>query len=244
MESYGPHTYGDRIADVYDEWYGGAFDIEGTVDFLAERAGEGPALELGIGTGRVALPLSRRGVEVRGIDASRAMVEVMRTKSGGDDIDVTIGDFAAVDVRGSYSLVYVVFNTLFALTSQRDQVACFRNVGERLAGEGVFVIECFAPDLTRFDRGQRVSVDRMSGDEVQLETSLHDSVNQRTSSRHTVFSAEGVKVYPVEIRYAYPPELDLMAELAGLRLRERHGGWRGEPFGPSSPSHVSVYEHA
>jgi SAM-dependent methyltransferase len=242
MEGYEPPTYGDRIADVYDELYGQLFDVDATVDFLAGIAGDGPVLELAIGTGRIALPLVARGIEVHGIDISEAMVAKLRAKPGGDKIPVTIGDLADVNVDGKYSLIYVAFNTLFALTTQEDQVRCFRNVADCLALDGVFVVEAFVPDQSRFDRHQRVSVDRVGADEVLLEASRHDPASQTTESQHVVISSGDVRLYPVHIRYAWPSELDLMARLAGLRLRDRFGGWKGEAFDSSSQFHVSVYE--
>ena len=242
MEGYGPETYGDRIADVYDRLWGQAFDVVGTVETLARLAGNGRALELATGTGRIALPLASTGVEVVGIDASQAMVARLREKPGGSDVPVHIGNFADVDVEGEFSVVFIVFNTLFALTTQEDQVRCFRNVARHLSELGVFVIEAFVPDLGRFDRHQRVSVADMSLDEIHLETSRHDPVNQRIESQHVLLGSDHSRMYPVHLRYAYPSELDLMARLAGLRLRERWGGWRQEPFTSESSSHVSVYE--
>jgi SAM-dependent methyltransferase len=244
MEGYEPVTYGDRMADVYDELYGQLFDVDATVDFLARVAGKGPVLELAIGTGRIALPLAGRHVDVHGIDNSEAMVAKLRAKPGGDGIPVTIGDLADVDVDGKYSLIFVVFNSLFALSTQEDQIRCFRNVADHLASDGVFVVEAFVPDQSRFDRHQRVSVDRVGVDEVLLEASRHDPVHQTTESQHVVVSGGDVRLFPVHIRYAWPSELDLMARLAGLRLRDRFGGWKGEPFDSSSQFHVSVYEHA
>jgi SAM-dependent methyltransferase len=242
MEGYEASTYGDKIAGIYDELYQELFDVEGTADFLAGLAGAGPALELAIGTGRIALPLRERGVEVHGIDISEAMVEKLRAKPGGADIPVTMGDFAAVPVYGEYSLVYLVFNTLFALTTQEDQVRCFANVAEHLAPGGVFVIECFWPDISRFDRHQRIGVDRVTRNMVELETTRHDPVNQRSESLHVVMTEKGNEFYPVVVRYAYPAELDLMARLAGLRLRDRFGDWRHGAFTSDSTNHVSVYE--
>jgi SAM-dependent methyltransferase len=159
MEGYDETTYGERWADIYDEWVkrvGMTAEPNVVVPVLAELAGRGPALELAIGTGRIALPLAERGVEVHGVDASASMVRRLRAKPGGDAIPVTMGDFADVPVEGQYTLVYVVFNTFFALVSQSDQVRCFENVAAHLTGDGVFVIEAFVPDVTRFDRGQRV----------------------------------------------------------------------------------------
>lgn len=241
LEGYDAATYGDRIADVYDEVHEGLLDTESCVDFLAGLAGNGPVLELAVGTGRVAIPLADHGIEVHGVEISEAMVARMRGKPGGDRVAVTLGDFADVPVDGRYPLVFVVFNTLFALTSQEDQVRCFRNVADHLTDDGVFVVECFVPDLGRFDRGQRVAAERVELDRVILEVSTHDPVGQRTVSHHVFVTEEGVRMYPVHVRYAWPAELDLMARLAGLHLRERWGGWRREHFTAESVRHVSVY---
>ena len=242
MEGYDASTYGDRIADVYDDWYGEAafLETEEAVAALADVAGNGPALELAIGTGRIALPLAVRGVEVHGIDASEAMVDKLREKPGGDAIPVTIGDFADVGVDGSYSLVYVVFNTFFALPSQDEQVRCFQNVAAHLAPGGAFVVEAFVPEPDKYQG--RVDVSRIESGEVQLNLHLVDRAEQRSRSQHIVMTPEGARFYPVSIRWAYPAELDLMARLAGLRLRERWAGWKREPFSKASGKHVSVYE--
>jgi SAM-dependent methyltransferase len=239
VTDYDAATYGDRMAEVYDEWFAVPSDTEDTVEFLSDLAGTGPVLELGIGTGRVAFPLAQRGHEVHGVDASEAMVEKLRTKSR--DIPVTIGDFAELDVEGEFHLVYVVFNTFFALLSQEEQVRCFENVARRLDEGGAFAIEAFVPDMTRWDRDQRMEAHHVENDSVVLSVSMHDPVEQRVTSNHLVVSEAGVKMYPVRLRYAWPSELDLMARLAGLRLRERWGGWRREPFTASSVAHVSVY---
>ena len=240
MKGYDESTYGDRIADVYDELYA-SLDPAPAAETLAELAGAGPALELAIGTGRIALPLAARGVEVHGIDASEAMVARLREKPGGDALPITMGDFADVGVDGAYTLVYVAFNTFFALLSQDDQVRCFANVAAHLTDGGVFVLEAFVPDLARFDRSQRVNANRVEADWVMFDLSLHHPVEQRVSSAHVVVGSDGVRVNPVAIRYAFPSELDLMARLAGLELRERWGGWSREPFTDASGSHVSVY---
>jgi SAM-dependent methyltransferase len=244
MDQYEASTYGDRIAAIYDELIEGKFDTEGAVSFLAELAGTGPVLELGIGTGRVALPLAERGLEVHGIDASEAMVERLRAKPGGDRIAITLKDFADIDAEGSFSLVFVVFNTIFALLTQDDQVRCFRNVAERLSPEGVFVVEAFVPDLTRFDRDQRVQVVEIGVDHVMLDVSRHDAAAQVVDSQHVMIRSEGTRLVPVHIRYSWPSELDLMARLAGLVLRERWSGWRREAFSAGSGAHVSVYGRA
>lgn len=242
MEGYDASTYGDRIAGVYDEWYGEAafLETEAAVAALAELAGSGPVLELAIGTGRVALPLAERGLELHGIDASEAMVAKLREKPGGDAIPVTIGDFADVAVDGRYELVYVVFNTLFALDSQDEQVRCFQNVAAHLEPGGVFVVEAFVPEPERFQGN--VSVSKIGNDAVQIDMSLVDRAEQRSQSQHVVLTPQGARFYPVSIRWAYPAELDLMARLAGLRLRDRWSGWDRQPFTKTSGKHVSVYE--
>ncbi len=245
MAEYGPETYGDRWAEIYDEWVVGVRpDEEATAEFLASLAGGGPALELAIGTGRVALPLAARGIEVHGIDASERMVAKLREKPGGSGIPVTMGDFADVAVAGTYPLIYVVFNTLFALLTQEDQVRCFQNVAGRLTEDGLFVIQAFVPDMTRFDRGQRVETIRAETDLLYIDGSTHDVVGQRVQVTQAFIRENGVRLYPVRLRYAYPPELDLMARLAGLQLRDRWSGWSGEPFTGTSQGHVSVYERA
>src|SRR5262245_27048184 len=244
-DDYGPSTYGDHIADVYDQWFGLPDDTEQAVSALADLAGSGPVLELGIGTGRLALPLRERGLEVHGIDASEAMVAKLREKLGGADVPVTMGDFAEVGelVRGPFSLVFVAFNTFFGLLTQDDQVRCFQGVARVLTDDGLFVIRGFVPDLGRFDRGQRTQTSHVEPNAVHLETTDFDMVNQRSSSQH-LFLQDGqvVRMFPVKIRFAWPSELDLMARLAGMRLRERWGGWQKEPFTSATVNHVSVYE--
>jgi SAM-dependent methyltransferase len=242
-DDYGPETYGDRIADVYDEWYGdaGFLEKEASVELLAELAGDGPVLELAIGTGRLALPLAERGLEVHGVDASAAMVAKLREKPGGADIPVAMGDFADVPVEGVFSLVFVAFNTLFALPSQEAQVRCFANAAAHLAEGGVFVVEAFVPDLARFDRNQRFQTNSVSATEVNLDASRHDPLGQRVDSVHVVLTEAGTRLYPVNLRYAFPAELDLMARLAELELKHRWGGWGREEFTRSSQRHISVY---
>jgi len=241
MESYGPATYGDHIADVYDERYSQR-DPESEVARIAELAGDGPVLELGIGTGRVAVPLAAQGFEVHGIDASEAMVAQMRARAGGESIPVAIGDMREVSAPGDgYSLAFVVFNTFFCLLDQDSQVDCFANVAGRLAPGGRFLIEAFVPDLGRFDRGQRTSAVAVTVDSVDLDVVMHDPVTQRLDGQHVLVRESGIRLLPVTLRYAFPGELDLMARLAGLVLESREGGWRKEPFTAASGVHVSVW---
>jgi SAM-dependent methyltransferase len=244
MEGYGAKTYGDLIAEVYDHLHVGRHDTDACVELLAGLAREGPVLELGVGTGRVALPLAARGLQVHGIDASEAMVERLRAKPGGETVRVTLGDFAEVPVTGTFRLVFVVFNTLFALPSQDDQVRCLARVAERLGDGGAFVVEAFVPDPARLAQRQELTVDDVGLDHVGLTATHRDPVAQRIDSQHVVLTAGGVRLYPVSIRYTWPSELDLMGRLAGLRLRERWAGWRREPFGADGTTHVSVYERA
>jgi SAM-dependent methyltransferase len=243
VEGYESSTYGNLIADVYDELYDGLFDTAGAVEFLSGLARGGRALELGIGTGRIALPLQRAGVHVSGVDTSQAMVDRLRAKAGGVSIPVTIGDFKKPPVTGPFDLVYIAFNTFFGLLSQEEQIACFEAVASLLSDDARFVLEAFVPDLSRFDRHQRVSVDEVMLDQVRLEVTRHDPVAQRIDSQHLIVSEEGTHLYPVRIRYSYPAELDLMAQLAGLRLQERWGDWRRRPFTSESHTHVSEYAH-
>jgi SAM-dependent methyltransferase len=244
MDEYGASTYGDRIADIYDERYAEVFgsDLAATVAILKEIAGDGAALELGIGTGRIAIPLAEAGVRVQGIDASEAMVGRLHAKRGGSAIPVMMGDFRDFTIDERFRLVYVVFNTFFGLLTQEDQVSCFRSVARHLTDEGVFAMEAFVPDATRWDRGQRVSATRVELDEVEIEVSMHDSLAQRTHSHHLIVREDGVRLYPVRIRYAYPSELDLMARLAGMRLRERWADWDRSPLAATSQKHISVWE--
>lgn len=240
MEEKETETYNQRCADVYDQWFG-YFD-EAAVDVLEGLAGGGRVLELGIGTGMVALPLAERGVEVHGIDASPEMVAALRAKPGGETLPVTLGDFADVKVEGEFALVYVVYNTFFALQTQEEQVLCFRNVAARLAPGGAFVIEAFVPDLSQLSAGQGVRLLHMTDERVGIRIFQHDPVRQKLKSRHVVFNESGTRLFPVEVRYAWPSELDLMARLAGLSLRERWGDWRRGEFGAKSDKHVTVYE--
>lgn len=244
LPDYDASTYGERLAEVYDSRSTLPKTALMAVEFLAGLAGKGAALELGIGTGRIALPLAAKGARVSGIDASPAMVRKMRAKAGGKRVPVTIGDFAEVPVEGRFALIYVVFNTFFGLLTQEAQVRCFAQVARHLEAGGTFAIEAFAPDLSRFDRGQRTSLIGIDTDHATLDVTMHDAVNQRLRTQHVEISSKGVKLFPVALRYAYPSELDLMAQLAGMRLRERWGGWNREAFTAASALHISIYELA
>jgi SAM-dependent methyltransferase len=240
MDNYREDTYGERIASIYDEWYS-AVD-EAAIATLSELARGGRALELGIGTGRVALPLQNTGVQVHGIDASPAMAARLKSKPGGETIPVTLGNFADVSVEGPYDLIYIVFNTFYALLTQDEQARCMQNVARRLHPQGVFVIEAFVPDLSRFSGGQALRTSGLSEYEALIDASLHDPLNQQIDSLHIVLTEQGVRLYPVKLRYVWPAEFDLMARLAGLRRKYRWGNWRREAFTAESTKHISVYE--
>ena len=243
MKGFNPaNSFGETVAATYDDEPRG--DEADAVAFLARLAGDGRALELAIGTGRIALPLAARGVAVDGIDISPAMVARLSDKQGGEAISVSLGDFADVAVTGAYRLVYVVFNTLFNLLTQDAQVRCFENVAAHLDDDGVFVVEAFVPGfLYRLRNDQYVDAEAIGVDEVMLDVARHDPVQQLLDESHVSLSRQGVVVTPIVARYAWPSELDLMARLAGLRLKDRWGGWNQEPFTSASGLHVSVYAH-
>jgi SAM-dependent methyltransferase len=246
MKGFGPETFGELNADDYDSDWDAPTEAETlrTVAVLAELAGGGPVLELAVGTGRLALPLAARGLKVAGVEASPEMVAQLRAKPGGEAIAVTIGDMADVAVDGDFDLVFLVFNTLFNLTSQADQVRCFANAAARLTGRGLFVIEAFVPDLARYADGHHLRTVHVGFDKLIVEASLHDPVTQTIDYQYVTTTGRGVRLTPLPLRYAWPAELDLMARLAGLELRERWGGWDRSAFTASSTSHVSVYGRA
>jgi SAM-dependent methyltransferase len=235
--------FDERVAARYDESAAHLFEpdvVEPVVDVLVELAGEGAALELGIGTGRIALPLARRGVPVHGIELSKSMVARLRAKPGGEDIGVTIGDFATASVDRSFSVAYVVANTIMNLTTQAAQVACFRNVAAHLQPGGCFVIDVVIPDLRRLPPGQTILAYDLS--ETRWSFDEYDVVAQGLTSNHFEILDGRLERFSAPFRYVWPAELDLMAQLAGMRLRERWAGWKREPFTSESGRHVSVWE--
>jgi SAM-dependent methyltransferase len=235
--------FGERVAERYDETSADMFDpakVDPVVECLAELASDGSALELGIGTGRIAVPLAQRGIRVHGIDLSEAMVSQLRRKPGADRIGVTIGDFARATVEERFSVAYLVFNTIMNLTSQDEQVACFRNVAAHLRPGGCFVIEVGIPDLQRLPPGETVRAftvtpERLGFDEYEIAT-------QGLISHHYWIEDGELEVFAAPFRYVWPAELDLMARLAGMSLRERWSSWNREPFTSDSRQHVSVWE--
>ena len=235
--------FDERIAARYDESSVEMFDpavLDPVVDLLVELAASGRALELGIGTGRIALPLAQRGVPVHGIELSNAMVARLRAKPGGEEIGVTIGDFATTTVDGTFSVAYLVFNTIMNLTTQAAQVACFRNVAAHLEPGGCFVIEVVVPDLQRLPPGETICAFHVS--ETRWGFDEYDVATQGLTSHHFEIVDGRVERLSIPFRYAWPSELDLMAQLAGMRLRDRWSGWRREPFTSDSRKHVSVWE--
>jgi hypothetical protein len=234
--------FGKDVAATYDEDSAGMFApavVEPAVATLAKLAGGGAALEFAVGTGRVALPLAERGVPVAGIDSSGAMLAQLRAKPGAERLYAVAGDMAATRVEGEFALVYLVFNTIFNLTSQDGQVACFANAAAHLRSGGRFVIEARVPELQRLPLGQTVLPWR--ADPSGLSFYVYDVVTQALSGRHYHLQEGRMQAGPIEMRYAWPAELDLMARLAGMRLEHRWGGWNREPFTALSPAHVSVY---
>jgi SAM-dependent methyltransferase len=234
--------FGEDVAERYDAAAPDMFEpaaVDPVVDFLAAMAGNA-ALELGIGTGRIALPLSRRGVRVHGIDLSTAMVARLRAKPGAGEIGVTIGDFGSTAVGGTFSLAYLVFNTIMNLRTQEEQVACFQNVSEHLDPGGRFVIEVGVPALRRLPPGETVRAFAVGPSRLGFDE--YDVAAQGLVSHHYTIVDGRMEARSIPFRYVWPSELDLMARLAGMTLRERWGGWRREPFTSESAEHVSVWE--
>jgi hypothetical protein len=234
--------FAERVAALYDDrsdWMSAPEVVDPVVDLLADLAGDGGALEFGIGTGRIALPLAERGVRVAGIDNSEAMLSRLRAKPGAERIEAVLGDFAATRVEGEFDLVFLVFNTISNLVTQDAQVACFQNAAAHLRSAGRFVIENNVPALQSLPLGQTVLPFRADPDGFSFD--VYDVVTQNFSSQHFYIVDGRLEAFPVEFRYAWPAELDLMARLAGMRLTDRWAGWRREPFTAVSSGHVSVY---
>lgn len=244
MQGYDPLlAFGDEVSRRYD-----AEDTRGdeadTVAFLAGLAGGRDVLEFAVGTGRIALPLTREGVRVDGIELSPDMVARMREKPDGDRVEVTMGDMASAGTGRTYRLVYLIYNTIGILLTQDDQVRCFQNAARHMSDDGLFVLEVGVPTFPRPTGNNSVRAERIGMDHVVLEAELFDPVTRILDENHIRIGRDGVVFTPVRTRLAHPPEFDLMARIAGLRLRARWGGWNGEPFTAESRRHVSVYERA
>jgi SAM-dependent methyltransferase len=235
--------FDERVAARYDETEAEMFDprvVDATVDILVELARGGRALELGVGTGRIAIPLARRGVAVHGIELSKAMAARLVAKLDGEDVAVTIGDFATTNVEGTFSLAYLVFNTIMNLTTQAEQVACFRNVAAHLEPGGRFVVETSVPDLRRLPPGETVRPFHVG--EASWGFDEYDVAAQGLISHHLELLDGGLERASTPFRYVWPAELDLMAELAGMELRDRWSDWDRSPFTSDSRKHVSVWQ--
>lgn len=244
MKDYDCATYGDMFADLYDDRHPSSQEELTAATLLAKLAGRGPALELGIGTGRLALALAATGLAVHGIDSSQAMIDRLHAKDGAANVTTSVGDFADVAVAGQYGLVYVTFNTFWMLLEQDDQVRCCMNVARRLAPDGVFVVEGSMPDVNVLGKSKSAEAAGMTATSLALDVTVRDTVRQRIDRQHLMIDANGIRLQPLSFRYVWPSELDLMARIAGLRLRERMAGWGGEPFTSTSRTHVSIYELA
>jgi len=244
MRGYHDASYGDGFADVYDEWYHDISDVGATTATLAELAGTGPALELGVGTGRLAIPLAATGATVHGLDTSERMLQQLVAKPGGAHVQAHLGDMVTGMPDGPFGLVFVAYNTFFNLLTHERQAACFRAVAERLAPDGVFVIEAFVPD-PQHDTASGVSVRSVTADRVVLSVSTFDAAEQRAEGQYVdITEAGGVRLRPWAVRWATTTQLDEMAATAGLALAERWEAFDRTPFAPESPRHVSVYRFA
>jgi len=239
VESFQPSTWGDHAADIYDDLaMTKAFALDEAVEVLFELARGGPVLELAVGSGRLALPLAARGLEICGIDASPAMLDKLRAKPGGERVDVHLGDFADVAVEGSFRVVFCAAYTFFSLTTPDDQLRCFRNVADHMTDDGLFLIEAWVPSATR---GDSFSIHAIEPDRLEISFWRQDPRTQLLESMYLVVTEAGIRLIPSRDRETSPGELDLMAQLAGLSLRERWEGWDRQPFSGASGAHVSVY---
>ena len=240
MKNYTPQSsFADEATARFHDHRG---DEAECVDFLAELAGDGRVLELAIGTGRIALPLAERGIPVSGIDFSESMLARLRKKPGGDAIPVSLADFKHLDVKGDYSLIFIIWNSFFNLLTQDDQLLCFNNVARHLAPNGRFLIEAFTPGyLHKYTDDQMVQAEGMDAGQVRIGVLQHDPATQTLEQTHVTLTEAGTRLDPVMQRYAWPSELDLMAKLAGMNLQARYGDWRKSPFDRQSQAHISIY---
>lgn len=240
MKGYGPQTFGELNAADYDALHDPG-TTEEAVALLAELAQNGRVLELAIGTGRVALPLAARGIAIAGVEASPEMVAQLRKKPGGDAIPVAMGNMADMPVDGRFDFIFLIFNTLFNLTSQEEQLRCFANAAKHLNAGGAFLVEAFVPDVAQFRDGRSLTPVHLDFRSVTLEAAVHDPVTQVIEYQYIRMTPEGMRLTPLPMRYAWPAEIDLMAKLAGLELESRWGGWDRSPFVAESRMHVSVF---
>lgn len=245
MKGYLPSSYGDSFAEVdFEKIFSFLPELEVMVDVLAEYAGPGPALELGIGTGRVARPLASRGIPVHGIEISPVMIDTLRASSAELQISVTQGSFVDLVPTELYPLIFCIWNTFYSLTTAEEQVTALRRIAASLTPGGTFVMEAFVPDPSYFTRDQEIRIREITADSASLQISQHYPDRQIVESQHIVISRNGNRLHPHVIRYVYPDELDSMARAAGLHLEERWANWSRRPFGTGSVKHVSVYRFA
>ncbi len=238
--AFDAETFGRLNAEDYDAWQNPGTTDE-AVSLISEIAGDAAILELAIGTGRVALPLAALGHTISGFDASPEMLEKLRDKPGGAEIKAQLADMADFDLGERFGHAFVVFNTFFNLITQEAQIGCFKSVARHLETDGTFLVETFVPDLSRFEAGQRVATKKMAMDQVWLEAITNNPVTQLLEFQRIRITQNGIKLVPLQLRYAYPAEIDLMARLAGFKLESRWGGWGREPFTAQSTMHVSLY---
>ena len=241
MDGYGPGTYGERWADVYDDWYGGVSDVDGTVARIGDLAAGRRVLELGVGTGRLAIPLAANGADVTGLDASPEMLARLRAKPGGRDVKLVIGDMAAPPLRGPFGVAFAAFNTFFNLPTPEAQRRCVEQVASLLQPDGVLVVEGLLPGDELDAPAGDVAPRTIALDRVVLTVSRHEPHEQTITGQHVEITETGIRLRPWVVRYVRPEQLDALAAGAGLSLVERWGGWRREPFDPGGAGHVSVY---
>lgn len=243
MERIDISTYGDAIAEMFDAngWAGDPGDTEDTIEWLAKNSGAGPVLELGVGTGRVAVPLAQKGIAVHGMDASEGMLAQLRAKPGGDLVTLHVQDFTDFSLEMRFSMVYAVFDTLPFITDQEAQIRCFEKVAAVLEPGGRFVVQTSIPDPARYDRGQRTQTLRVEEDHVVITFNRRERMSQISSIQFAVLSEQGMQFFPMRVRTVMPSEMDLMARLGGLTPESRWGDWSGRPLRDSDDRHISIY---
>jgi len=241
MENYNTNTYGDIIADIYDQIHK-ELDTSSVVKLLLSFKAK-RVLELGVGTGRIAIPLIQSGLEVYGIESSSKMIETLKNKQYGDKISIIFGDMTTSSINKDFPLIFCIFNTIFCLTKQQKQIECFRNVARHLSKDGIFILECAVPDMGGFAGNQNISVSSISTNDVIISTKIHNAASQEVLIQYIVIeNSNKIRLIPIKTRYAWPSELDTMAYIAGLKLKHRWGNWQQNTFTASSSYHVSVYE--
>ena len=243
MKEFGPATFGQLNADEYDALHNPG-TTEESVALIADLADQGRILELAIGTGRMALPLAARGLDVSGFDASPEMLDILKSKPGGTDIPTWVADMASFELDQQFDFAFLVFNTLYNLTTQKEQVSCFQHVAKHLKSGGKFLVEAFLPSREKFEQDQAVRTKFVGFDRVWLEAVQHDAVKQSLNYQRIRIDENGTTLKPLPMRYVWPSELDLMAKLAGLSPIAHWGGWQKQPLTSSSPFYVIVYERA